>query len=362
MRKSHVYLFFLGIVLLFGGASCNMSLTGEQGLQTSGPAGMFVSIDRGENWKPISSLPTVEGVKNLTGVSVYRLFTDPQDSSALYWGSRSNGLFYSFDDGKAWFHSLAPLSQGFIYSVAVHPKERCIVYATNGRQVFKTDDCLRSWSVVFEEVRAEVSVRTIAIDPFGNNHVYIAEDNGDMLKSEDLGAHWGVANRFGVAVLTVVFDTNKQGLIYVATKDQGIYRSKDNGGTWESLKSKLKPYTGSLEFRKILVHPNIAEKIYLVSEYGIMESRNAGEDWDAYKLVTPPGSTKIYGFAINPTNDKEIYYTGTVGSKSTFYRSKDGGLTWETRKLPSGQIPTTLYVHPEHTDWVYVGFTIPPQG
>jgi len=362
MRKNYLYLFLVGIVLIFGGAACDLSLTGEQGLQTSGPAGMFASVDKGENWRPISSLPTVEGIKNLTGVSVYRLFTDPQDSSALYWGSRSNGLFYSFDDGKAWFHSVDPLSQGFIYSVAVHPKDRCSIYATNGRQLFRTDDCLRSWSEVFEEVRPEVSIRTIAIDPFGDNHVYIAEDNGDMLKSEDQGAHWSVVSRFGISVPMIKFDANKQGLIYVASREEGLYRSKDGGVTWESLKNKLEPYTGSLEFRKLLVHPNIAEKVYWISEYGIMESRNAGEDWDAYKLVTPPGSTKIYGFAINPNNDKEIYYTGTVGSKSTFYRSVNGGQTWETRKLPSGQIPTELLVHPEHGDWVYVGFTIPPQG
>jgi len=362
MRKNYLYLFLLGVILIFGGASCDMSLAGEQGLQTSGPAGMFVSLDKGENWRPISSMPTIEGIKSLTGVSVYRLFTDPQDSSALYWGSRGDGLFYSFDDGKTWNRSVDPLSKGFIYSVAVHPKDRCTIYATNGRQVFKTEDCMRSWSEVFEEVRADVSVRTIAIDPFAEHYVYITEDNGDMLKSEDFGAHWSVVHRFGVVMRMIRFDTNEQGLIYAASKEHGVYRSKDGGATWEDLKKKLDPYTGALKFRNMLVHPNIAEKIYWVSEYGIMESRNAGEDWDAYKLVTPPGSTKIYGFTINPLNDKEIYYTGTVGSKSTFYRSVDGGKTWETRKLPSKQIPTALYVHPEHGDWVYVGYTIPPQS
>jgi len=79
-------------------------------------------------------------------------------------------------------------------------------------------------------------------------------------------------------------------------------------------------------------------------------------------LVTPPGSVDIYGFTVSRSNDKEIYYTGTIDTKSSFYRSMDGGKTWETRKLPSKQIPTVLYAHPQNEGWLYLGFTIPPKN
>jgi hypothetical protein len=76
-------------------------------------------------------------------------------------------------------------------------------------------------------------------------------------------------------------------------------------------------------------------------------------------LLTAPGSVQIYGFAINPQDDNHIYYTATANNRSTFYRSIDGGANWITKKLPSGQIPTALRIHPEEPDWIYVGFTIP---
>ena len=42
-------------------------------------------------------------------------------------------------------------------------------------------------------------------------------------------------------------------------------------------------------------------------------------------LITPPGSANIYGFAVNPQNENEVYYVGTIGNRSLFYKTVDGG-------------------------------------
>lgn len=78
-------------------------------------------------------------------------------------------------------------------------------------------------------------------------------------------------------------------------------------------------------------------------------------------LITPPGSVLIYAFAINPNNDAEMYYTATQAetNHSTFYKSIDSGQTWTTKKMPSGQIPAILRVHPDQNNLVYLGFTTP---
>ena len=78
------------------------------------------------------------------------------------------------------------------------------------------------------------------------------------------------------------------------------------------------------------------------------------------KLITAPGGANIYGFAVNPQNDNEIYYTATIGTRSTFYKTADGGQNWVTKKLPSGQVPTVLRVHPSNPNMLYLGLTIPP--
>lgn len=334
---------------------------GGNNTQTSGPAGMFVSTDKGENWQMISSMPTTEGVKSLSGASVFKLLEDINDPKALYWASRQHGLLYSFDDGKSWKQADSELNSGFVRAVAVHPQDKCKIYASNGRQVFKTDDCTRSWTEVFYEARPSESITSLSFDPFSSSTIYLTESNGDMLKSVDKGTSWAVAHRFGAYIREIVFDNNKQGHAYMVTAENGLYRTKDGTQTWESLAQKLEQYPGALQYRRFLIYPSTAEQIYWISQYGVLTSRNAGEDWEAINLVTPPGSVDIYGFAVNAFNDKELYYTGTIDYKSTFYRSVDGGQTWETRKLPSKQLPTVLRAHPDHDGWLYLGFTIPPK-
>jgi len=345
--------------LVLSGQSC-VSLTDSSTPQTSGPAGVFLSTDRGTTWKPISAMPTIEGVKQLTGTSVYRLFEDPQDPAALYWASRSDGLFYSYDGGKSWLHSGDPFATGFVYSVAVHPKQKCTIYATNGRQVFASTDCLRSWKEVYQELRTTVTITSLAFDPSDPYHIFVTESNGDIVKSEDSGVHWNNVSRLGVELRELFFDPNTPGLAYAASKDKGLFRSRDHGNTWENLKANLTKYSGSLTYRRFLLYPK-SQQIYWISQYGILVSYDSGDTWTDFKLITPPGSVNIYGFGVNPLNDKEIYYIGTIDVKSTFYRSKDGGKTWETKKLPSKQIPSIMRIHPEHGDWIYLGYTIPPK-
>ncbi|MBI5222160.1 MAG: hypothetical protein HY980_01545, partial [Candidatus Magasanikbacteria bacterium] len=93
-------IFGLWIVMVLLGASCVSFSSNKSG--TSGPAGMFVSTDRGESWQQISALPKADKVGSISGVSVSRLYEDPQDSRAMYIATPANGLFYSFDDGKTW--------------------------------------------------------------------------------------------------------------------------------------------------------------------------------------------------------------------------------------------------------------------
>ena len=351
---------FLSLALVFLGAGC-VTFTGFSSKKpVTGPTGFYFSNDSGESWRQISVLPTAEGVKSLSGVSVYGLFDDPNDSKAMYWLSRGRGLLYSYDNGTTWQDSVAPLNTGFVYGLAIHPKDNCTLFATNGRQIFKTTDCNRSWKEMYREGVTNRSIKMLAINPFPPYEVYALSESGVLLKSLDAGISWSIDHQFKTTVQRLAFDYNKQGLVYVATKDSGLLRSRDGGETWVSLKDKQKTFTGALQFRRFYIYPTQPEQIYWVSKYGVIVSKNAGEDWDAVSLITPPGGTAIYSFAVNPKNEKEMYYTTTAGTRSTFYKTVDGGKSWVTRKLPSSQLPVVLKVHPENPTWLYMGFTALP--
>jgi len=355
MKNINYYLFTILLsVLVFTGQSCAIG-----GSENKGPAGMFATPDKGETWSQINTVPNTAGNKNLAGVSVYKLEVDPQDHKALYWASREKGLFYTFDGGASWSQAGGQLSSGFVYGVAVHPAEKCTIYATNGRQLYKTADCSRSWEVVYTEVVSTDSIKDVAIDPFAPHGVYAILNSGNVLKSEDAGLNWRKLGNFSKGLAEIEFDSSREGLVYLASKKNGLLRSFDRGDTWENLNEKLDEYSGGLDFRRLYVYTGKANQIYWISKYGILFSKNAGDDWDILPLVSSPGTVSIYGFAVNPKNDQEIYYTATNSGFSTFYRSADGGNNWVSKKLPTQQLPTAMYVSP--TNNLYLGFTIVPK-
>lgn len=352
----------LGLVAIAGlllvGAGCSPFGSGSP--TSVGPAGMFMSPDKAETWKQISILPGPTAAKSLAGVSVYKLFADSQDPDTLYWASRGNGLFYSYDMGKTWQLSPAPLNTGFIYSVAINPKDKCILYATDGIKVYESTDCNRNWVEIYREGGND-RISAIVTDPFAPARVYMLKTRGDVLVSNDTGISWKLLKRLNTNVLSIDIDPYKEGVIYVSSQTKGLYRSDDGGQNWTSSEQALEKFTGANEFRRFVMSPTKEGEVYWISTYGILVSPDRGETWASFNTLNSPGSIKIYSFAINPNNDKEMYYTGTIENRSVLYKTIDGGINWITKKLPTDQVPTALLINPAQESSLYLGFTIPPK-
>lgn len=361
MNRYYKLCFVLALFFLVGQGCIGTSTSGDT-VETSGPAGVFISTDKGEEWSPLVSYPTASGVKNLSNVSVYKIEPDPHDMSTLYWLSRSSGMFLTTDDGKSWQQVKGPLSSGFVYDLAIHPTDPCTMYGTNGTFIYKSEDCARSWDEVYRESRSGVGIRSIEFHQFPPYQIVVGAENGDVLVSKDFGESWAVQSRLGVAIVEIIADPLQKDWLFLTTKAHGLYRSQNGGKDWRSLASRLEKYPQALEYRRVLLHPTKPGVMYWVSTYGVLVTGDAGTNWEPMNLITPPGSVQIYSFGINPQNDSDIYYTATINGRSTFYRSIDGGQSWITRRLPTGQIPTVLHPHRTNQNWIYLGFTIPPSS
>lgn len=345
-------------VLVFTGASC---ISFKSSTET-GPMGVFRSADKGDSWISVAAYPTAQGVKSLTGVKVYRLFEDPSDANAFYLASRGSGLFYTYNNGGSW--QAAEFFAGkFIYALAVDPSDKCTVYASDGPHIYKTDDCSRTWRQVFFEERPNERFVALSIDPYSES-VWGAELGGDVLVSRDGGGSWTVIKRFDFQLQDLVADINTGGRLYVASTKNGLYRSDDNGMSWKDLREGMKEFNDSRTFYRLYLNPAQKDGLFWISKYGILRSDNMGESWSELKLLTPPGSVAIYGFAVNPKNQNEIYYTGTILSddnthvRSTFYKTVDGGNTWVTKKLPTNTMPVAIQVHDENPEILFMGFAL----
>ncbi len=357
LKKINLFILFAIIIATLTGASC-ISLSG----QSKGVVGMFRSDNKGDAWRQIVSYPTVQGVKNLAGLLVFKIFTDPSDDNALYLGTRGQGLYYTYDNGESW-QSVAVMNNKFIYGLAVDPKDKCIIYTTDGAHVYRSTDCSRNWELMYTEEQLSKRFVDLVVSFKDSKSIYAVQTNGDFLRSNDSGVSWRIVKRFGFEVRTLVADPLKSDRLYLATYKDGLYRSDDGGVTWTDLSKGFENYSDSKIFNRLILNQAQKDSLFWISKYGILRSDDAGVTWKDLKLLTAPGSINIYSFAINPKNQSEIYYTGTIldnknqNVRSTFYRSTDGGNNWVTKKLPTNTIPTTMLIHPVNNSMLFLGFT-----
>ena len=203
----------------------------------------------------------------------------------------------------------------------------------------------------------------LAVDSNDSKVVYGAELGGDVFRSKDGGQSWRIIKRFNFELRHLVVDPLNSNRLYAAAYSQGLYRSDDGGENWVSAGNGFEKFNDSLSFNRLVMNTAQKDSLFWISKYGILRSNDAGASWSEIKLLTPPGSVNIYGFAFNPKNPQEMYYTGTIlgdnnkNVRSTLYKTADGGVNWVTKKLPSNTIPVDLLTSRENGKVLFLGFT-----
>ncbi|MBI3290852.1 hypothetical protein HYZ76_01060 [Candidatus Falkowbacteria bacterium] len=347
MRKRSLFLIILTAFLISGCISFGNS-------QPPGVAGVFKSFDYGATWTPKNTFLYSGGVGNIAGVNVIDVIFDPSDPKAIYLTTESAGLFYSYDSGDS-FMKANPVGDGRIESVAVDPKNKCVIYATYANTILKTVDCGRSWAETYIDTRADKLITALGVDHFDNLVVYAGNNGGDILKSVDGGRNWQVIERLNNQIKKILIDQNDSRKIYVATLNRGIFKTISAGADWFEINEDLRKYSGALEFRDLVFDTTLPDSLFLVAKYGLIKTLDGGNTWQALTLITPPATTDIHGVAISPFNNKEIYYS----TASTFYKTTDGGENWITTRLPSAAIGTALTVDPINPNVIYMGMANP---
>src|SRR5215813_1875121 len=94
-------------------------------------AGIFKSINGGENWSEINA--------GLTDRNVRALVSDPKDSNTVYAGTDRGGAFKSTNGGESWSEVNNGLTNRHIDALAIDPKDSNTIYAgAFGGGVFKS--------------------------------------------------------------------------------------------------------------------------------------------------------------------------------------------------------------------------------
>jgi photosystem II stability/assembly factor-like uncharacterized protein len=342
----------LGLSLVFVGAGCFIKLDGSGTASSVADGGLYRSADGGEKWVQKNSLLSTGEKKSLNNVSVASFAQDPQDADALYLGSAENGIFYSLDGGESWAQPIQ-IVRGRIASIAVHPKQKCVVYAAIENKLIKTTDCARSWNVAYLDPRTDKRVTSVVLENAHPEVVWIGTSAGDVIRSVDNGTSWRNVKNVGGSVAQLVVNSADNRKIFVATTKNGIFRTKDSGANWEDLTKKYSHLAGTKDFFTMAVTPAAPATLVFASRYGLLRSTDAGDSWSVVPLLTQPGTTVITSLVIDPRNSSVMLYA----TGGTYYLTRNGGDNWVPKSLPTTRAATLLMIDENDSSVVYMGTT-----
>jgi len=344
--KKTLFLLIISMLFLSG---CALKI----GTSISNNSGFYFSSDKGKQWVQKTELMNIgEGRAFFKNSKPTFLKVDPQDSQALYVGTMEDGIIYSFNKGKSWQKTLT--GKGVIHDLAIDSKDKCTIYVAAGNGVYKTQDCMRHWDNIHIEGLPKQSIKAVAVDGYNNNKVYIGTSGGGLFKSLDYGVSWESIKWFNTTINKILINSQNTAKVYVATNKKGIYKSNNEGIDWYNISDKItyrdkdgkeKKYEEVNNYLDLEFDFSQEDALIYANPYGLFYTEDGGENWDSIKLLTKPKAVTIRCVALNPNNNKEIYYS----TSSTVYKSIDSGREWSTEKLPSSRTPIDLMVDVENS-------------
>lgn len=344
------YLSFLLLLIVLLGAGCLNF--GNSGGPKASDGGVLKTTDAGTTWVQAAAVPTSQGMGTLATSNVLNMELDPSDPLYVYAGTRESGFVYSEDGAISWrLPRQLALREGLVFNVQVDPDDVCTVYVAKANRLYKSTDCLHTFDdETYVDTRAEVLVEQIAVDWYNKGSVWIGLSNGDVLKSMDGGDSWKTVLKMRAEVSQIFLSQKDSREVLVASYTGGMQRTVDGGDTWEKVKSEGKNLVGFDQVYALSQTHN-AGVVIAATKDGLLRSTDFGTTWEPVALLTSPGQVLIRAVAIVADDPNTIYYATT----GTFYRTSDGGQTWQTQKLPSSRIPRALLIDPSDPKVLYVG-------
>ncbi len=320
----------------------------------------WYKTDREERKKNLSVSTSWKslGPNNIGGRTI-GFAIDPTDTSVIWCGSASGGLWKSTTGGigaAAWtLHPFGVPALG-VSSIAINPTNHLEMYAGTGEVysdssysqgiiniratrgsygmgLFKSTDGGNTWTQTINwTYQQNLGIWDVVYNPLKPSTVYVAATNG-VWKTTNSGANWAQVLTIPMVMSLVIHNVDTNILVcgvgnYGSTL-HGVYRTANSGGTWTNITSGLPPqtYEGRVT---ISTYSNNNNTMYahvcdIYNSIGVYLSSDAGVTWTQKSSSDEASYQGWYakGLLAKPGNANDLLTCGV-----DLYYSTDGGASF----------------------------------
>ena len=328
--------------------------------------GLWKSVNSGVIWSPVgegqfgSSSVGAIGACEANPDVVYIGFGEVQLRGNVVPG---DGVYRTVDRGQTWEHVGLESSTGqqSIGRLRVDPDDCDLVYAAvfgdpfgpnEERGVYRSRDGGTTWKrILYRNARAGAVDLTIA--PGASNILYAGfweafrkpwtlssgGEGSGLFKSTDGGDSWtnltaspGLPRQlWGKVAVSVSGADPDRVYANIEAKDGGFFTSDDAGATWEYVSADRNLRTRAFYYTRITADPQERDTVYVNNE-DFWRSRDGGRTWEEIKV--PHGDN--HDLWIDPKNNNRLIQANDGGANV----SVDAGATWTGQAYPTAQMYT----------------------
>lgn len=332
-QKNSLLVFLVLWTLLFSGCS----------LRGKPDGGVFKSSDGGNVFEQRSLIGEKATISN---ENILDIEIDKNNTDIVYIGTGAMGILRSTNGGDSWVKGLNNFTN--VEDIAINPNDSNELYVATvigGRgKIMKTTDGGTEWKEVFSERTEGARVLSLAIDKNNPKIIYAGDTLGGIYKTYDGADTWQTLLWAKSSVGKISIDSVNTSKVYFVTGSSGILRTDDAGANLIELKSSKKVYN-------VVVHPTKEGTVFISDDKGLQKSQDSGETLVQIDTLVKPEKIVSSGLAVNPKNDKEIYFS----SGKAFYKTTNGGQTWKPVQFNTSRTIDIIKINPSDTNIIYLG-------